>query len=41
MAYFDSVKQIQFEGASSKNPLAFKYYNPHEKTNGKSMEVKF
>jgi len=38
MAYFENVGKIQFEGASSKNPLAFKYYNPEEKVNGKTME---
>jgi len=38
MAYFETVNKIQFEGASSKNPFAFKYYNPEEKINGKTME---
>ncbi len=38
MAYFETVNKIQYEGASSKNPLAFKYYNPEEKINGKTME---
>ena len=38
MAYFNTVNKIQYEGASSKNPLAFKYYNPEETINGKSME---
>ncbi|WP_071396415.1 xylose isomerase [Bacillus tuaregi] len=38
MAYFESVNKIKYEGASSTNPLAFKYYNPEEKINGKSME---
>jgi xylose isomerase len=38
MAYFETVNKIQFEGASSKNPLAFKYYNPEELINGKTME---
>lgn len=38
MAYFDSVNKIQFEGSKSKNPFAFKYYNPEEKINGKTME---
>ncbi|MGG3470056.1 xylose isomerase [Neobacillus pocheonensis] len=38
MAYFETVNKIQFEGASSKNPLSFKYYNPEEKINGKTME---
>lgn len=38
MAIFETVNKIQFEGASSKNPLAFKYYNPEELINGKTME---
>lgn len=38
MAYFETVNKIQYEGASSKNPFAFKYYNPEEKLNGKTME---
>ena len=38
MAYFNGVDKIQYEGAGSKNPFAFKYYNPEEKVNGKSME---
>ncbi|WP_391559131.1 xylose isomerase [Robertmurraya sp.] len=38
MAYFESINKIQFEGAASKNPLAFKYYNPEELINGKTME---
>ena len=38
MAYFENVNQIKFEGANSANPLAFKYYNPQEKINGKTME---
>lgn len=38
MDYFENFNQIQFEGASSKNPLAFKYYNPHEVVNGKTMK---
>ncbi|MCZ0704134.1 xylose isomerase [Natronobacillus azotifigens] len=38
MTYFESVKQINFEGIDSKNPLAFKFYNPTEKINGQTME---
>lgn len=38
MTYFESINKIQFEGAASKNPLAFKYYNPEELVNGKTME---
>lgn len=38
MAYFENVNKVQYEGASSKNPFAFKFYNPEEKVNGKTME---
>ncbi|WP_077309414.1 xylose isomerase [Terribacillus halophilus] len=38
MAYFESVNKIVYEGASSTNPLAFKFYNPEEKIAGKTME---
>ncbi|SHJ40672.1 xylose isomerase [Propionispora hippei] len=38
MAYFNGVPQINFEGAKSSNPLAFKYYNPQEVIAGKTME---
>ncbi len=37
MQYFDCDK-IQYEGASSKNPLAFKHYNPDEIVAGKTMQ---
>ena len=35
--HFPSVQKIQFEGADSKNPLAFKHYNPDEVVGGKTM----
>ena len=35
--YFD-CDRIQYEGASSKNPLAFKHYNPEQLIDGKSMK---
>jgi xylose isomerase len=38
MTYFANVKKIAYEGAKSKNPLAFKYYNPEEIVAGKTME---
>ncbi|MDC3416066.1 xylose isomerase [Aquibacillus salsiterrae] len=38
MAYFENVNKIQYEGAKSNNPFAFKFYNPEEKINGKTME---
>jgi xylose isomerase len=37
MAYFDCDK-IQFEGPASRNPLAFKHYNPDELIAGKKMK---
>ena len=37
MQYFDCDK-IRYEGPSSKNPLAFKHYNPEELIDGKSMK---
>ncbi|WHY72924.1 xylose isomerase [Fictibacillus enclensis] len=38
MEYFEGMKQVQFEGADSSNPLAFRYYNPSEVINGKTAE---
>jgi xylose isomerase len=40
---FASVPKIKYEGAQSKNPLAFRYYNPEEVINGKTMreQMKF
>jgi xylose isomerase len=34
---FKNITKIKFEGPKSKNPLAFKYYNPNEKVEGKTM----
>jgi xylose isomerase len=34
---FKNVSRIKFEGPKSKNPLAFKHYNPAEKVEGRSM----
>ena len=39
--YFPSVKAIKYEGADSKNPLAFKHYNAKEKIAGKTMSEHF
>ena len=36
--FFKGVGKIQYEGSESKNPLAFKYYNPDEVINGKTMK---
>lgn len=38
MTYFDSVSTIQYEGPTSKNALAFKFYNPAEKIGDRTME---
>lgn len=40
---FAAIPQIKYEGAQSKNPLAFRYYNPEEVINGKTMreQMKF
>src|SRR6266403_5577167 len=35
---FPDVSKIQFEGAKSKHPLAFKHYNPDEVVEGKTMK---
>jgi xylose isomerase len=38
VAYFDGVGKIGYEGKGSRNPLAFKHYNPKEVVAGKTME---
>jgi xylose isomerase len=38
MEFFNEIKKIKFEGSKSKNPLAFKYYNPDEIVLGKKMK---
>ncbi|WP_193211543.1 xylose isomerase [Luteolibacter marinus] len=37
MAYFTDIPKIVYEGSKSKNPLAFKHYNPDEIIEGKTM----
>lgn len=37
MSYFNCIEKVQYEGKDSKNPFAFKYYNPDEVINGKKM----
>lgn len=37
MSYFPGIPKIRFEGSSSKNPFAFKHYNPDELVEGKPM----
>ena len=39
MSYFPDVDKIKFEGQGSKNPFAFKHYNPEEVVLGKTMEA--
>lgn len=36
--YFDQLEQVRFEGTGSKNPLAFRHYNPDEIVLGKRMD---
>lgn len=38
MQYFPEVGKIPYEGPSSKNPLAYRYYNENEMIEGKSMK---
>ncbi|MEP2775198.1 MAG: xylose isomerase [Luteolibacter sp.] len=38
MSFFPEIPKIQYEGAKSKNPFAFKQYNPEEIVAGKSMK---
>lgn len=39
--YFKGIKTIKFEGKKSKNPLAFKFYEPQRKVMGKTMARHF
>lgn len=36
--YFPQIGKIKFEGKESKNPLAFRYYDPEKVINGKKMK---
>lgn len=38
MEYFKNIGKIKFEGASSENPLSFKYYDPEKIVAGKAMK---
>ncbi|MCG5102399.1 xylose isomerase [Oceanobacillus alkalisoli] len=38
MSYFKNINTITYEGPRSTNPYAFKFYNPEEEINGKTME---
>ncbi len=39
--YFKGIGKIQFEGAESDNPFAFKHYNPSQEVAGKTMTEHF
>ena len=39
--YFKGINKIVYEGSDSKNPFAFKYYNPEQIVAGKSMKEHF
>ncbi|MFW6226575.1 MAG: xylose isomerase [Bacteroidota bacterium] len=36
--FFPNIKKIKYEGAESKNPLAYKYYDENQKVGGKTMK---
>jgi len=36
--YFNEIPAIRYEGPQSKNPFAFKHYNPEEKIDGKTFK---
>lgn len=38
MVAFPELSQVKYEGPDSKNPLAFRYYNPEEVIEGKKMK---
>ena len=38
MTAFPEVEQVQYEGRDSDNPLAFRWYNPEEIVEGKTMK---
>jgi xylose isomerase len=38
MEYFKGIGQIKYEGKDSKNPMAFKWYNPSQVVAGKTMK---
>ncbi|HEX4141869.1 MAG TPA: xylose isomerase [Candidatus Methylacidiphilales bacterium] len=37
-SHFPKIKAIRYEGPQSTNPLAFRYYNPAEKIEGKTLK---
>lgn len=36
--FFPGIGKIKFEGKESKNPMAFRYYDPEKEINGKKMK---
>ena len=38
MTYFPEIDNIQYEGVDTKNPFAFRHYNPEEVVAGKTMK---
>ena len=36
--YFPGIEKIKFEGIESRNPMAFRYYNPEKEILGKKMK---
>ena len=36
--YFPGIGKIKFEGVESKNPMAFRYYDPEKVVMGKKMK---
>lgn len=38
MSYFPEIGRIAYEGPTSKNPLAFRHYNPEEVVEGKKLK---
>lgn len=38
MTYFEKIEKIKYEGPKTKNPFAFRHYNPEEIIAGKSMK---
>ena len=41
MAFFEGIDKVKFEGADSKNPLAFKHYDADQEVAGKKMADHF
>ena len=39
--YFSNISRIEYEGKNSKNPFAFRWYNPDQEVAGKPMKDHF